>query len=181
MFSFLATPVALHFIPVSKSVGGRSFSLQPSSVAWSLFSFDRSTSDALKTLKQSWNCCLPRCSEKVAPNLPQSLIMQTCQTWIFHQTATRNSQIQRDSMQKALCIDNMRVSFPRIALAVLQAINQSSLAEKLSSKIRSIQLNWPRPRDTEVSFLDNLLVWFSGPVLFVPLLNLITLFHLSQP
>ena len=44
-------------------------------------------------------------------------------------------------MQKALCIDNMRVSFPRIALAVLQAINQSSLAEKLSSKIRSIQLN----------------------------------------
>ena len=33
---FLATLVALHFIPVSKSVGGRSFGLQPSSVAWSL-------------------------------------------------------------------------------------------------------------------------------------------------
>ena len=35
-FPFLATLVALYFIPVSKSVGGRSFGLQPSSVAWSL-------------------------------------------------------------------------------------------------------------------------------------------------
>ena len=34
--SFLATLVALHFTPVSKSVSGRSFGLQPSSVAWSL-------------------------------------------------------------------------------------------------------------------------------------------------
>ena len=36
-FTFLlATLVALHFTPVRKSVGGRSFGLQPSSVAWSL-------------------------------------------------------------------------------------------------------------------------------------------------
>ena len=33
---FLATLVALHFTPVSKSVSGCSFGLQPSSVAWSL-------------------------------------------------------------------------------------------------------------------------------------------------
>ena len=33
---FLATLVALHFTLVSKSVSGRSFGLQPSSVAWSL-------------------------------------------------------------------------------------------------------------------------------------------------
>ena len=36
MYDFLATLVALHFTPVSKSVSGRSFGLQPSSVAWSL-------------------------------------------------------------------------------------------------------------------------------------------------
>ena len=34
--TFLAMLVALHFIPVIKSVGGRSFGLQTSSVAWSL-------------------------------------------------------------------------------------------------------------------------------------------------
>ena len=33
---FLATLVALHSTPVSKSVGRQSFGLQPSSVAWSL-------------------------------------------------------------------------------------------------------------------------------------------------
>ena len=33
---FLATLVALHLTPVSESVAGQSFGLQPSSVAWSL-------------------------------------------------------------------------------------------------------------------------------------------------
>ena len=34
---FLATLVALHLTPVSETLGGQSFGLQPSSVAWSLF------------------------------------------------------------------------------------------------------------------------------------------------